>query len=245
MSGLAFERPLSLTDAAAASLSGAILAGQFAPGQRLVETDLSASLGISRAPVREALRALAAEGLVEIRQNRGTFVVCPSADEIEQMALFRGLIEGAAARLVASHRQQPALERLAAILAEQRDAYSSGEWQAFLDAHWRFHHGICVESGNPYLTRALNSVSKLIRLYHRITGVDRDRMLRNNSAFLQAMSRRSPEQAEELLRSQIIRVAYETLGRAIPEAVAGYVTCLIDTQGRLKPIKQGNWDDGR
>src|ERR1044072_4556146 len=80
---LAVPLPSSLSDLAVDRLREAIVVGHFKPGDRLVETKIPAVLGISRAPLREALRVLASDGLVEIRQNRGTYVVSPSGEELE------------------------------------------------------------------------------------------------------------------------------------------------------------------
>ena len=225
----ALERPPGLAKAVAARLSEAILSGHFDPGERLRETSIAEKLDVSRASLREALRTLAAEGLVEIRQSRGAHVINPSPEEIEQMSLFRALLEGAAARLVASRRDPGSLARLDAILQRHKAVVlPEQDYEAFLRAHWEFHHAICEESGNSYIVKAIQSASHAIRIYHRVKRPDAAQMFRNNAVYLDAMSTRSPSEAEAVLRSQIIRAAYEMLGREIPAAVRQYVTHYID-----------------
>src|SRR5262245_1813857 len=125
-SELKIDRAPSLTDAAIARLANAIVSGRFQPGQRLIETELSATLGISRAPLREALRVLANDGLVEIRQSRGSFVAQPSTEDLERAVVFRAVIEGTAARFVAHNRDPAVLSRLSGALQAMRDADARG-----------------------------------------------------------------------------------------------------------------------
>jgi DNA-binding GntR family transcriptional regulator len=240
MQKLSLDRPPSLTEIAAERLATAIVNGRFQPGERLVETALSADFGISRAPVREALRALASEGLVEIRQNRGTFVAKPSLADLESMVLFRGIIEGAAIRLLANRRDENVIATLEKLAVDMEKANNSYRHQDFLRAHWEFHRYITTSCGNKYLERSWNAVSNLIRLYHSLavgTTIDRDIVLGNNRAFIRALKEPPPEAAEELLRSQIIHVAYRLIGVPIPAAVRAYVTCFVGPDGSVQPVE--------
>lgn len=235
LADLFLQRSPGLAKAVAARLSQAILSGQFEPGERLLETVLAQRLDVSRASLREALRTLEAEGLVEIRQGKGAYVINPSPEEIEQMSLFRALLEGAAARLVASRRDPRSLSRLSAILERQGQIVSGlDDYEAFLTSHWEFHHAICEESGNSYVVKAIQSASYAIRIYHRIKRPVGPQMFRNNTVYLNAMSCLSPYEAESILRSQVIRAAYEMLAKDIPEAVQPYVTCFIDTDYQIR-----------
>lgn len=237
---LTLERPRSLTEIATERLAGAIVGGQFRLGERLVESTISADLGISRAPLREALRALASEGLVEIHQSRGTFVAKPSQADLEAMVLLRALVEGAAIRLLAYRRDEPSLLTLDRLSEEVSAADRSDDHNAFLEAHWAFHRQICLASGNRYLLQAWDSVSNLIRLYHRLAvghTIDRRIVLRNNFAFIKCLRSGSPDEAEELLRSQIIRVAYRLIGVPIPANARGYVTRYVTPDGSIAALK--------
>lgn len=237
MSDFALDRPPGLAKAVAARLSDAILSGHFQPGERLLETTIAQRLDVSRASLREALRTLEAEGLVEIRQSRGAHVINPSPEDIEQMSLFRALLEGAAARLIASRRDPRSLARLGAILTRHQTVVSAGQdYEAFLRAHWEFHHAICEECGNSYIVKAIQSASHAIRMYHRIKRPVGQQMFRNNQVYLDAMSHGEPLEAEAILRSQIIKAAYEMLGKDIPRAVRQYVTHYIDDSFVVRPF---------
>ena len=85
-----------------------ILQGEYAPGERLGEVELAEKLGVSRTPVREALRRLSAEGLVDITTNKGARVVEYPAHDLDHIFLIRARVEGLSAR-TAAHRASDAV----------------------------------------------------------------------------------------------------------------------------------------
>ncbi|GAB2931901.1 GntR family transcriptional regulator [Streptomyces mayteni] len=109
-----------------------IISGDLPAGASLSEVVLAESFGVSRTPVREALKQLQTEGLVEIRPRVGTFVTAPSRREITELFEMKELLEGAAARLLAQRGRVPELDRLeenlraadAAVAADDRDGYA-------------------------------------------------------------------------------------------------------------------------
>ena len=228
---LKLDRPPSLTEAVMERLSHAIVTGQLKPGQRLIENDLSATLGISRAPLREAMRALANNGLIELRRGRGAVVASPSDDDMEHMVLFRALIEGTAARLIASRRDPEVIARLAAILEKMAQVRKQRDQLGFLNCLWKFHATICASSGNPFLVQAWNVASNLTKLYmHRaIATINHDEQLVNNGAILNSLRNDSPGQAEQVTRGLLIRVAYAILKRPVPSALKDYVDEALST----------------
>ncbi|HET7304934.1 MAG TPA: GntR family transcriptional regulator, partial [Segeticoccus sp.] len=86
-----------------------IISGELEPGTSLSEIALAEAFGVSRTPVREALKQLQTEGLVEIRPRVGTFVTAPSRREINELFEMKALLEGAAARLLAQRGSVPEL----------------------------------------------------------------------------------------------------------------------------------------
>lgn len=223
---LTLDRPPSLTEAAVERLTDAIMSGHLKAGQRLIENEISAMLGISRAPLREALRALAKGGLVEIRRSRGAVVASPTADDIEHLVVFRALVEGAAARFIAFHRDRKVLKRLSAIIDEMKDAHRQNEGEMFLKHVWNFHGSMCADSGNPFLLQAWSIAGNLTRLYlqRAVPKINFDVVLANNRAILQSLEKSEPAEAESLVRSLIIRLAYQLIDREIPDSIGEYVT---------------------
>jgi DNA-binding GntR family transcriptional regulator len=236
---LRLPEPASLSDLAADRLREAIVVGHFKPGERLIETKISASLGVSRGPLREALRVLASDGLIQIRQNRGAYVVSPSGEELESMVLARAVTEGTAARLVTASRDPDTLERLKAILAEQTGASTRRNHRELVHLHWDFHRTICAGAKNYFLLDLWKRVSNVIRIYS--TGAIYKTAVENNQVFLDYFTHKSPAEAEEILRSQIIAMSYIYLRKPIPPAIRGYVTVFIDDASTVHDVR--NFDD--
>jgi DNA-binding GntR family transcriptional regulator len=232
---LAVPLPSSLSDLAVDRLREAIVIGHFKPGDRLVETKISAVLGISRAPLREALRVLASDGLVEIRQNRGTYVVSPSGEELENMVLARAIAEGTAARLITASRSNATFDLLRGILTKQKEAQRSSDHRALTYLHWEFHRAICSCSSNPFLLDLWTKVSNVIRIYS--TGAFYKTAVENNAVFLDYFCGKSPSEAEEILRSQIIVMSYVYLNKSIPSAIRGYVSNFIDDSNIVHDVR--------
>jgi DNA-binding GntR family transcriptional regulator len=142
---------LPLRDLVTRELRRRILVGELAPGERLVEDRIAEMLGVSRNPVREAIRVLAAEGFVDVTPRRGAAVSRLSADEAEELFDVRMALEGLAARLAARKRSPAAIERLRALLTRSRSAVESGDLAGVADMNTDFHAAVAEASGNAYL----------------------------------------------------------------------------------------------
>jgi len=226
-------RAPSLAESATTLLARAIFIGHFQPGHHLTEVQLAEELGLSRAMLREAFRTLAAEGLIEIRRNQGAYVIQPSADDIEQMSVFRAVNEGLAAHLLTARQDQIAFRMLEDVVERLDASIKAGDHTGSLDLHWRYHQIILEQAGNRFLLQSWNSVSRIIRMYQR-NALDHKRLLQNNRVFLQTFRNDTPARAEELVRGQILKAAFELLDRPIPPEVRGYVTLYIDAGGRIR-----------
>jgi len=140
-----------------------ILNGELKPGAPLPEIRLSEELGVSRTPVREALRKLELEGLVKTIPNRGTFVVGISEKDIEDIYTIRMYIEGLAAKWAAAHITEELLEEMRSIAelqkfyAEKNDPFQV--WQ--LDS--RFHYILYQASGSRVLKQTLTNMHHYIQ----------------------------------------------------------------------------------
>lgn len=142
---------LPLRDQVTSELRRRILTGELAPGERLVEDRLAALLGVSRNPVREAIRVLAAEAFVEVVPRRGATVARLSADEAEELFDVRMALEGLAARLAARKRAPWAVSRLSLLLDSARAAVDGGKLDAVADLNTGFHAAVAEAAGNAYL----------------------------------------------------------------------------------------------
>lgn len=128
-----------------------ILSGELLPGTRLVEDRLADRLGVSRNPVREALRVLAVEGFVEMLPRRGAAVARLGLDEAEELFDVRMALEGLAARLAARRCDGGTAQRLDAILRAAEEASDARERERLVRLNAEFHEAVIEVSGNAYL----------------------------------------------------------------------------------------------
>jgi DNA-binding GntR family transcriptional regulator len=152
----------SLVELAVERLSREILSGRTDPGERLVEEQLTRQLGISRAPLREALRLLAQQGLVEHIPRRGVRVATLSDVDVRELYEVRDVLERHA---VGTFPRDADLTGLRAALEVMRKATESGDRLAVADAHRRFHVELVALAGNRQLSAVYESVLVRLQLY--------------------------------------------------------------------------------
>jgi DNA-binding GntR family transcriptional regulator len=132
-------------------LADEIVRGALAPGAPLDETDLARRFSVSRTPVREALRQLAASGLVEARAHRGAVVARPSLDRLTGMFEAMAELEAICAGLAAERMPAADRARLEAIHEELRVLSHAGNPERFHEVNERFHNAIYAGSQNAYI----------------------------------------------------------------------------------------------
>ena len=145
------KRRGSLSKVVADELRRGILTGRRKPGDRLVEDRLSAELGVSRVPIREALRLLAAEGLVDVQPRRGASVAEFSAEVARDLVEVRAMLEGLNARLAARHRAPAIIAELRQVLAEGNAAAQSGNVADLVRLNGEFHDKLAEAGRNSIL----------------------------------------------------------------------------------------------
>jgi DNA-binding GntR family transcriptional regulator len=150
-----------------ARLRELVLGEGYAPGTALSEVRLAELFDVSRTPVREALKQLQVEGLVEIRPKVGTFVRKISRREIVEMFEVKEALEGLAARLMARRGHVPELEVLEANLERSREAIQRGDAEAYAALVHEFHHAIVTGSDNHKLAEHYTSLMNQLA-YHRM-----------------------------------------------------------------------------
>lgn len=140
------------------SLRQRILAGEYEPGDRLVESKLSAEMGVSRIPVREALRALAAEGLVHIEPRRGASVARFSPNLAAEMIEVRATLEGLNAKLAAQRRDPVLIAEIEKVLEQGARAASDGRADQYQWLNARFHELLGNIAANSVLQDIMRSL---------------------------------------------------------------------------------------
>jgi len=148
----------TVTGRAVESLRSAVLEGRFAPGERLVEADLCARLGVSRASLREALRMLAAERLITLVPHRGPAVAEIDWAQAEEIYEVRALLEGEAAARAALMTRPGALLRLRRALLAFERAVERGDARGRLEATGRFYDALLEGSGGSVVAELLSGL---------------------------------------------------------------------------------------
>jgi DNA-binding GntR family transcriptional regulator len=141
----------SLTQRVTEELRRAILTHRRRPGDRLIEETLSEELGVSRIPIREALRTLASEGLVDVQPRRGASVADLSPEVARDLVEVRATLEGLNARLAARHHDKAIVESLRRVLDEGNKAARSGDVDDLVRLNGEFHDGLAEAGRNSIL----------------------------------------------------------------------------------------------
>ncbi|MBE2259525.1 MAG: GntR family transcriptional regulator [Candidatus Accumulibacter sp.] len=154
----------ALYEEVAERLRQRIFSHELPPGTRIDEQALTVAYGISRTPLREALKVLAAEGLVTLRPRRGCFVTEISEQDLDDIFPLMAMLEGRCA-LEATRRATPAdLARLAEIHAQLEHFAGNDEIERFFEANQAFHFQIQEMSGNRRLRQVIQDLRKVLKL---------------------------------------------------------------------------------
>jgi DNA-binding GntR family transcriptional regulator len=181
-----------------------IRTGELPPGTRLRQETLADELGISRTPLREAMRLLAADGLVELEPNRGAVVTALSREAQVRFWEARLALEPAAARLGAEVRNRDALKAMAAAIADQRAGADRG-----FAANRAFHLALVHSAGNPHLDRFaetlwVQAVGTVIFDAQTADAETAKNYAEPHQAILDAITAGDAELAERLTREHIL-----------------------------------------
>ena len=198
--------PLSIAEKLKLKLEQEILMFNLKPGERLDETKLAERYGTSRTPVREALRLLAAEGLVKIRAHRGAVVARLSITELVEMFEMMAVYEGVCARLAA---QRATPEELAQILEAHelcRQRCEANDYDGYCVANAHFHEALYHASHNSVLIRQTISTRNRLGAYRRFQLRRNNRLkdsFREHEAAVAAIKAGQGEEADHVMREHI------------------------------------------
>lgn len=141
----------------------AIVAGTLKPRERLMEIQLAEELGVSRTPIREALRKLELEGFIVMVPRKGAYVADISIKDIADVFEIRAALEGLAAALAAERITEEELEYMERCLVEKADAIKTGNMEKLIDADTKFHEAIYQSSRNERLYAIISNLREQIQ----------------------------------------------------------------------------------
>ena len=199
-------------------LRDAIQQGEFKSGHRVMEIEVAEWLAVSRTPVREAIRRLEAEGMLELEPRNGMVVARLDRQAVMELYVMRETLEGTAARLCARHASDMEIQGLVDLVDRERQIQEDIE---SLPSHnKRFHKAIHRGAHNRYLEKSLAAINDLgllgaplMSLPHRANAA-----LAEHARIVEAIQRHDPDAADEAARQHVRAAQRERLKRLFPEA---------------------------
>lgn len=196
----------TLADRIRRELEVAISSGALEPGSRLDEQEIAVQFGVSRTPVREAFRLLAANHLVELRGRQGAVVRTISAHALIEMFQVMAELEGLCARLAARRASAAQLARIDAIHKRLEEVAVSGDVDHFYDVNQEFHEAVYEASANGFLADQTRRLRNQVAAYrrrvtHRPSRISKT--LKEHGAVIAAIRAHDDEAAQAAMRDHV------------------------------------------
>lgn len=200
-------------------LQTSILNGELKLGQPLVESDIATQLGVSRAPVREAVQILASKGLVDVVAYKGAHVRVLDAQEVHEVYSLRSVLEGFAAERLASHNTPADLAELRGICHDMLLAAKTGVYNHLLETDEAFHRTLVKLARHGLLYDAWNDLSMRVRQIMALSNlqfVDTTEIFFNHLPIVEALEAKDQARAASLVRSHILSSATFVVQSRLP-----------------------------
>lgn len=188
------------------SIREAIIGGQLPPGERLMEIQLAEEMGVSRTPVREAIRKLELEGLVVMIPRKGAYVSGLSMKDISDVFEIRGALEGLAAELASERITDEELENMERHLVRISEGIEKGDITSVVEIDTDFHSMLYTASRNQRLGQIINNLREQIQRFRQTSLSYPGRMrvaLEEHRRIIEAISARDAELARKLAAEHI------------------------------------------
>jgi DNA-binding GntR family transcriptional regulator len=197
----------ALYEQVAERLRNRIFAHDLAPGSWIDEQAIAAEYGISRTPLREALKVLAAEGLVTLKPRRGCYVTELSEQDLDEIFPVMALLEGRCAHEATRKASNADRQRLAAIHGELERHAAANDPNRFFEANQQFHEALQALAGNRWLNGLIQETRKFIKLTRRdslnLTGRLRQ-SLAEHQTIMAAIEQKNADQAGWAMHDHIL-----------------------------------------
>lgn len=190
-------------------LKSAILNRVLAPGTQLVENTISKKLNTSRTPIRNAIRKLSSEGLINTIPNKGAFVISPSLEDIVEAYQLRAELECIAIRFCVDKITDKDIEELKKIVKEEYSSILKGNVELYLSKNKDFHAYLSRKSNNKFLIKYINEIIDKIDIYlklqDKIFNVDLNQVSGNkdHSEIIKLLQKKDIASLELVLRNHI------------------------------------------
>lgn len=194
-------------DAVYHKIKNAIRKRYIKQGSQLVEGNLAQKLGVSRTPVRSAIKRLEAEGLVNSIPNRGAFVITPTLREIEETFLVRGHLEKMAVKLAAHHITPLQVVELRDLITQEEEVFNRHDFDEYYIVNDTFHHKIALFSQNSVLASYVDELLDRTRIYlilfDPFSKLSLSPSLSDHNAIVDGLEAHDPDQAADAMAQHI------------------------------------------
>jgi len=200
-----------------------ILSGKLGPGTRLKQEELTSRLNVSRTPVREALRRLESEGLIQFVRRNLAIVSAIPRKQIEEIFELRTLLEGYAAVKASERLDEKTRQKLHHLIAEMDACHSKRQTERLLRNNDEFHRTICAQSGNEKLLQVLEQIwrdIRRLRFNYLITTEGHERSTREHQQLVSALEGGDQELIRKIVHQHAegtMRGILETMNSTSPE----------------------------
>lgn len=198
-----------------------IVQGSLAPGRRLNERMLTAQLGVSRTPLREAFKVLATEGLVELLPNRGAIVSAIDPVRVAETLAVMGALEALAGELACAHASDGQVNEIRSLHQEMLANHARGDLAGYFKFNQAIHLKIVKYSGNAVLTQTYRHLNANVRRARYMANLSQERWdaaVREHGEILEALARRDVPRIRVLLAEHLAHKLASVMGelRAAP-----------------------------
>jgi DNA-binding GntR family transcriptional regulator len=183
-----------------------IVEGDLAPGEKLSERDLCSRFGVSRTPLREALKVLSTEGLVRLIPHRGAAVSKLTISDLEEAFPIMGALEAVAGELACRHITDEEIAQLQAIHTEMVAEHRARNLERYFSLNQRIHEAILAAARNPTLAQMQRGLAGRVRRARYMANMSAARWaeaVREHEAILEALSARDGERLATLLKTHL------------------------------------------
>ncbi len=198
--------PPPLTQQVATKLRDLIVQDKLKAGERIRERDLAERLAVSRTPLREALKMLATEGLIELSPHRGAVVADPDLKEIRDLLELLGGIEALAGELAATRASDEEISEIRALHYEMLAAYARKDRLEYFKVNQAIHAAIVAACGNPAIAdahRRINARLYRVRYRSNLRNESWHTALDEHGEILEALEARNSQKLSSILRSHL------------------------------------------
>jgi len=197
------ERHLTLREKILETIRDDILRGRLQPGEKVAEPELAERFGISRTPIREALRQLESEGYLTVVPRRGAIVTALTETEIEELYAIKSILEGYAAQVAAARMSAKEIERLEALNQRLESLSLDGDTRNFFKVHNEFHDAFVKAAGNEKLAELIGQLAQKFNRMRMASLTVPGRMtisVQEHKKIINALRQRNGEEADRMVR---------------------------------------------